>query len=88
MRPHAGRLRRIVLLAYPASFGAPTAGCSPTRSSSAVSNPKVFVFFVAVLSQFVDRSAGSVALQLLTLAAIFCAIVSAAARTERQASGP
>lgn len=39
-----------------------------------VANPKVVVFFVAVLPQFVDRSAGSVPLQLLTLGAVFCAI--------------
>jgi threonine/homoserine/homoserine lactone efflux protein len=38
-----------------------------------VFNPKVIVFFMAVLPQFVDRS-GSVPLQLLTLGAIFCVI--------------
>jgi threonine/homoserine/homoserine lactone efflux protein len=39
-----------------------------------IANPKVIVFFVAVLPQFIDPHAGSVALQLLTLGAVFCTI--------------
>jgi threonine/homoserine/homoserine lactone efflux protein len=39
-----------------------------------VSNPKAIVFFVAVLPQFIDRSAGHVPVQMLSLGAVFLAI--------------
>src|SRR5260370_33111202 len=39
-----------------------------------VSNPKSIVYFAAVLPQFVDRSAGHVAVQMLLLGAVFIAI--------------
>jgi threonine/homoserine/homoserine lactone efflux protein len=39
-----------------------------------VTNPKLIVFFTAVLPQFVEPSAGPVAVQLLTFGAVFVAI--------------
>ena len=39
-----------------------------------VSNPKVIVFFAAVLPQFVNRSAGHVPVQMLLLGSVFLAI--------------
>ncbi len=62
-----------------ASIGAPVAKRGVLRLLLqgfivGVTNPKTAVFFIAVLPQFVDRSAGNVPFQLATLGVLFVAL--------------
>ena len=53
-------------------------GCSGRASSSGVTNPKVLIFFAAVLPQFVDIGAGRVTSQMLVLGLVFALIAAGA----------
>jgi threonine/homoserine/homoserine lactone efflux protein len=52
-----------------------------------IANPKVIVFFAAVLPQFVDRSSGTVSLQMLLLGAVFFVIALVSDGTWALAAG-
>lgn len=64
---HSGTASRTVGLAPPSQPGWRSVR---TGVIVGITNPKVFIIFAAILPQFVDRSAGRVAVQMLVLALV------------------
>ncbi|MDX6337556.1 MAG: hypothetical protein QOG05_4896 [Streptosporangiaceae bacterium] len=81
---HRGSLREALdVAAEPRSFGR----ILRDGIVVGVSNPKVIVFFAAVLPQFVNRPAGHIPVQMLQLGAVFAAIAVVCDSTWALAAG-
>ncbi|MCW2905531.1 MAG: lysine exporter protein [Actinomycetia bacterium] len=81
---HRGSLREALdVAAEPRSFGR----ILRDGIVVGVSNPKVIVFFTAVLPQFVNRPAGHIPVQMLQLGAVFAAIAVVCDSTWALAAG-